>query len=69
MADNLDQVKEELYKIFNEAVKKHPDYKGCDYMISIENRKAMSHIAQAIVAIEREQREATGVKIVKLENK
>jgi hypothetical protein len=56
MAENLDQVKEELYKIFNVAVKKQPDHEGYSYERAIQGRDSISRIAQAIVALEREQR-------------
>jgi hypothetical protein len=64
MANNLDEVKAELYKIFNEAVEKHGNYSDRDYAsnnyplnLKIENRKVISDLAQAIVAVEKEQRE------------
>lgn len=65
MSDNLDQVKAELYKIFNEAVKDHTKYENrsssntsTPFCPAIENRKAISDLARAIVAVEKEQREA-----------
>ena len=65
MARNLEQLKKVLWEQFEEAVKKHPEYDDSKWAGSstpfnpkIENRSAIANIAHAIVAIEREQREA-----------
>ncbi len=65
MTRDLEQLKNVLWEQFDEAVKKHPEYDDSTYSGSsypfnptIENRSAIANIAQAIVAIEREQREA-----------
>lgn len=71
MATNLDEVKAELYKIFNEAVKRHGLYSdpnsaenGTSYgggnpeNFAIQNRQAIGALGLAIAEVEREQRAA-----------
>ncbi|MCE9506775.1 MAG: hypothetical protein K8R48_00455 [Alphaproteobacteria bacterium] len=67
MADNLEQVKADLYKIFNKAVKDQPECDGYSYDAMVGNRKAISDLARAIAAVEKEQREAKERGINKLE--
>lgn len=61
---NLDEVKVELYKLFNEAVDRHGSYEdpnssGSSYPFGAktQNRIAIGTLAQAIASVEREQRE------------
>lgn len=65
MSRDLEQLKKVLWEQFEEAVKKHSEYPDSTWVNSshpfnpkIENRSAIANIAQALVAIEREQREA-----------
>jgi hypothetical protein len=58
-------MKADLYRVFNEAVKDHAKYENSSgsaentpFCPMIENRKAISALAEAIVAVEKEQREA-----------
>ena len=59
---SLDELKAKLYKAFDSAGQYVDDSDAAE-------RIAMGTIAQALVAIEREQREAAGTKIVKLDGK
>lgn len=62
----LDQVRDKLYELFNEASEKHEMYKDPDrgaensYALNnhaVQNRIALGTLAQAIAVVEREQRE------------
>jgi hypothetical protein len=65
MARDLEQLKKVLWDQFEEAVKRHPDYddrnqsgEHAPFNPKVQNRSAIANIAQAIVVLEREQREA-----------
>ena len=73
-ATNLDELRTELYKIFNQAVEDHKNYENghrsgssIPFNPTIENRKAISDLARAIAAVEREQREAKERGIMRLD--
>ncbi len=61
---NLAGIRDELYKLFNDAVVRHPTYRdhndnyaGNPENTCIQNRIAIANLAQAIIDAERELRE------------
>lgn len=65
MAENLQDVKKELYRLFNAAVERQAEYEDPSTAYSskpanfkIQSRIAIGTLGQAIAAVEREEREA-----------
>ena len=68
-ATNLDEVRADLYRIFNKAVKDQLDYEKYSYATATGNRQAISDLARAIASVEREQREAKERGYIRLDKK